>query len=216
MSSSIFSTNIGRAAQLFAGLGLLAVVAPSSAAQAQSCRLDYQRAESATALGASNALGIEQLSLSTNQQQGFITDAKYETTRGTPTVRYGSHLRSAVNRGAEPVALGLVGPAAIAFASAPGAHVAQAMGGAAGGIVMGGAAGGVVMGGLSGGVVQGGLSGGIEGDRSVQGSWILLQPGERIDNLRHDLAVVACGESNAIVRAVTDVLRRASAGSSTR
>lgn len=201
MSSSSFRAAQRRVVQMLTAAGTLAVVTPVAVVHAQSCRLDYQRAESESGtLGSSAAaLGVEQLSLGTNQQQGFVTDWKYETMRGTAAVRYGSHLRAAVNRGTEPIALALVGQAVNGFASAVGSDVARAMGGGSGGVV-----------------AMGGLSGGVVNDRGRSTSWILLQAGERADNLRHDLAGVACGGSNLTVRAVTDVLLRAPSGSGSR
>jgi len=198
MSPSFIRTAPRRLVQLLAATGTLAVVSPVTVARAQSCHLDYQRAgsESGTLGNSSSVLGVEQLSLGANQQQSFVTDWKYETTRGTNAVRYGSHLRAAANRGTELVALALVGQAVNGFASAAGPAVVNAMGAVSGGVV-----------------VSGGLSGGVVNDRGSTTSWILLQAGERVDQLQHDLAAVACGGSNATVRAVTDVLLRAPSGS---
>lgn len=183
-----------RAAQLIAAIGSLGA---SASVGAQACRLDYQRADSPMAtLGSSTTvLGVEQLALTAGQQQGFITDWRYEKTRGTSAARYGSHLRSAVNRGTEAVSLALVGKSVNGFASAPGGDVVQ------------------VMGGLSGGVVNDRGTGSVAGSVAAQGgSWILLQPGDRAENLQHDLAAVACGGTNTIVRAVSGVLLRAPSG----
>jgi hypothetical protein len=186
------SSQFLRAAQLLTAIGSLG----ASTVGAQACRLDYQRAESETAtLGSASVLGVEQLALAANQQQGFITDWKYGTTRATSTVHYGSHLRSAVNRGTEAVSLALVGKSVNGFASASGGDVVQ------------------VMGGLSGGVVNDRGTASLAGSVAAQrGNWILLQPGERAEHLQHDLAAVACGGTNVIVRAVSDVLLRAPSG----
>jgi hypothetical protein len=182
-----------RAAKLLTAVGSLGI---SASVGAQACRLDYQRADSPTAtLGSTTTLGVEQIALSAGQQQGFITDWKYETARGSSAARYGSHVRSAVNRGTEAVSLALVGKSVNGFASAPGGDVVQ------------------VMGGLSGGVVNDRGTGNVAGTVATQGgSWILLQPGDRAENLQHDLAAVACGGTNTIVRAVSGVLLRAPAG----
>lgn len=194
MSSPFPRAALRHAVQLIAGIGLLGIVTPATPANAQGCRLEYQRAPSATAAYGAT-LGVEHMYLGANQQQELITDWKYESARGTGVVRYGSHLRSAINQGAEPIALGLLGPAVGGLAIAPGSDVAHAIGGVSGGVT-----------------VTGGLSGGVVNDRANNRSWILLQAGERASDLQHDLAAAACGSSNPIVRAVTDVLLRAPSG----
>jgi hypothetical protein len=190
------------ALQTFALSASLGIAATASA---QSCRLDYQRALSPAAPPkTAGMLGFEQLVLGANQQQQFVTDQRFASTLASGTVHYGSNVRTVVNSGTEPLSLALLGNPSPALPSAPGIDVAQATGGLSGGVVQGGVSGGVVLGGLSGGVV--------ERVSAQNGSWILLQPGARASELHYDLAAVACGGTNGIVRGVTAVLLRAPSG----
>lgn len=190
------------ALQTFAVSATLGVTA---IANAQSCRLEYQRALSPAApANSAGMLGLEQLVLGANQQQQFVTDQRFASMLASGAVHYGSNVRTVMNTGTEPLSLALIGKPTPALPSAPGIDVAHAMGGLSGGVVQGGVSGGVVLGGVSGGVV--------ERISAQNGIWILLQPGARASDLRYDLAAVACGGSNALVRGVTAVLLRAPSG----
>lgn len=80
-------------------------------ASAQSCTLEYRRADNMWApKGQPTASpGIETLTMAKGTGRVFVTDWKYEKMRNDGTTYYGSHLRIAVNRGTIPVRLFLVG-----------------------------------------------------------------------------------------------------------
>ena len=88
-------------------LALAVLAAPGSAA-AQSCTLDYQRADNMWAAWgrADGNLGVESVTVPVGQTKVFVTDWKYEKQRNDGTNFYGSHLRIATNRG--PTAVRLV------------------------------------------------------------------------------------------------------------
>jgi hypothetical protein len=82
----------------------LVVLVPARAVRAQSCVLEYQRADNMwAAFGRPDgALGTETITLAPGQSRVFVTDWKYEKTRNDGTNFYGSHLRVATNKGEIP------------------------------------------------------------------------------------------------------------------
>ena len=91
-----------RSRKLFLGLGLMLVVTvPGRTIAAQSCALEYSRADNMWAGWGSpgGSLGAETITLEPGQKRVFVTDWAYEKKRNDGTNYYGSHLRYAVNRG---------------------------------------------------------------------------------------------------------------------
>ena len=84
---------------------LLVLAAPPRALHAQSCVLEYQRADNMwAAFGRPDgALGVETITLAPGTARVFVTDWKYEKTRNDGTNYYGSHGRTHHNRGTRPV-----------------------------------------------------------------------------------------------------------------
>jgi hypothetical protein len=82
-------------------------VVVSHPASAQSCTLEYRRADNMWApVGQPSAsLGVETVSVAKGSFRDFVTDWKYEKLRNNGTTYYGSHLRIATNRGTTPVRL---------------------------------------------------------------------------------------------------------------
>jgi len=96
---------------VFLGLGLLlTLVMPARAIAAQSCTLEYYRADNMWATWGAGNLGAETLTLQPGQNRVFATDWAYEKQRNDGTKYYGSHLRIAMNRGAVPVRVNVRGP----------------------------------------------------------------------------------------------------------
>jgi hypothetical protein len=91
---------------------LLALTLPARAISAQSCVLEYHRANTMWAGWGSPSgdLPTENISLNAGQKKVFTTDWAYEKQRNDGTNYYGSHLRYAVNRGTSPVRVSLRGP----------------------------------------------------------------------------------------------------------
>ena len=82
------------------GLGLLLSLAiPARAIAAQSCTLQYYRADNMWATWGTGNLWAETLTLQAGQNRVFATDWAYEKRRNDGTNYYGSHLRLAVNSG---------------------------------------------------------------------------------------------------------------------
>lgn len=93
------------------GLGLmLTLTVPAGAIAAQSCTLEYRRADNMWATWGTGNMGAESVTLQPGQKKVFTTDWAYEKQRNDGTNYYGSHLRYAVNRGAVPVRVSLRGP----------------------------------------------------------------------------------------------------------
>lgn len=93
------------------GLGLmLALAMPAGAVAAQSCKLEYYRADNMWATWGAGNLGAETLTLEPGQKRVFATDWAYEKKRNDGTNYYGSHLRVAVNSGTVPVRVDVRGP----------------------------------------------------------------------------------------------------------
>jgi hypothetical protein len=98
-----------------AGLALAALAFAGTAASqekpkvdpAQTCTLDYQRADNMWAGEGqpSASLGTETISLPASQTKAFVADWKYEKLRNDGTTYYGSHMRVATNRGQRAVNL---------------------------------------------------------------------------------------------------------------
>ena len=83
-----------------------AVTAPASApAAAQSCTLEYQRADNMWAGQGKPNLPAETITLEVTQKRALVTDWRYEKQLNDGTTYYGSHLRVATNRGDRPVKL---------------------------------------------------------------------------------------------------------------
>lgn len=84
---------------------MLLLCAFSSAALAQECRIEYQRADNMWAgLGRPDgALGTETLTLKPGERKVLITDWKYEKQKNDGTNYYGSHVRIMRNAGQRPV-----------------------------------------------------------------------------------------------------------------
>ena len=89
----------------------LVLLIPARTMSAQSCTLEYQRADNMWAPKGepSPSLGVETLTLAKGQGKEFLTDWKYEKLRNNGTTYYGSHLRVATNRGTISVRLFTVG-----------------------------------------------------------------------------------------------------------
>ncbi len=87
---------------------LLATAAP---ALAQTCTLEYQRADNMwAAVGRPDGpLGKESLTLQPGQKKVFITDWKYEKQRNDGENYYGSHTRIVTNTGKRPMVVDLKG-----------------------------------------------------------------------------------------------------------
>ena len=83
----------------------------SRSASAQSCTLEYRRADNMWAPKGqpSPALGVETVTFAKGTGRTFDTDWKYEKLRNDGTNYYGSHLRIATNRGTIPVRLFTIG-----------------------------------------------------------------------------------------------------------
>jgi hypothetical protein len=83
----------------------LVVLVPAHALRAQSCTLEYQRADNMWAAYGrpDGALGKEAIALSMGGTKVFATDWKYEKKRNDGTNFFGSHLRIATNTGTVPV-----------------------------------------------------------------------------------------------------------------
>lgn len=95
------------------GLGLtLALTVSAGRIGAQSCTLEYRRADNMwPGWGSlSGALGAETITLQPGQKKVFSTEWSYEKQRNDGTNYYGSHLRYAVNRGTSKVHIRLRGP----------------------------------------------------------------------------------------------------------
>ena len=96
------------------GWSLLAVLAFSvtatQVASAQSCTLEYQRADNMwAAFGRPDgALGKETVAVAMGTTKVLATDWKYEKKRNDGVNYYGSHLRVAKNTGASPVQIVIV------------------------------------------------------------------------------------------------------------
>lgn len=89
---------------------LLALTVPARAIAAQSCTLEYRRADNMWAGWGGGNMSAETVTLQPGQKRVFATDWAYEKQRNDGTNYYGSHLRYAVNRGAVPVQVRLRGP----------------------------------------------------------------------------------------------------------
>lgn len=93
------------------GLGLMvAMTLPAGAMVAQSCTLEYSRANNMWETWGRGNLGAETITLQSGQRKSFTTDWAYEKQRNDGTNYYGSHLRLAVNRGAVPIQVSVRGP----------------------------------------------------------------------------------------------------------
>ena len=94
-------------------LAAAASLVSASSAAAQSCTLEYQRADNMwAAFGRPDGgLGVESITLPVGQMKVFVTDWKYEKKRNDGSNYYGSHLRVINNRGQRPVRLLLRGSA---------------------------------------------------------------------------------------------------------
>lgn len=79
----------------------LVLLLPAHTLAAQSCVLQYQRADNMwAAFGRPDGnLGTETITLAPGTSRVFVTDWKYEKTRNDGTNFYGSHLRAATNTG---------------------------------------------------------------------------------------------------------------------
>jgi hypothetical protein len=94
-------------------LVLLVLLLPARTLAAQSCVLEYQRADNMwAAFGRPDgALGTETITLAPGTSRVFVTDWKYEKKRNDGTNYYGSHLRVATNKGEIPATLEVVSAA---------------------------------------------------------------------------------------------------------
>ena len=96
----------------FIGAAAIALVllVPVHTLAAQSCVLEYQRADNMwAAFGRPDgALGTETITLAPGTSRVFVTDWKYEKTRNDGTNYYGSHLRIATNKGQIPATVEVV------------------------------------------------------------------------------------------------------------
>jgi hypothetical protein len=83
------------------------LLASASTVAAQTCTLEYQRADNmwAAAGRADGPLGKETLTLQAGQTKVFTTDWKYEKRRNDGTNYYGSHTRIVTNTGKRPLKL---------------------------------------------------------------------------------------------------------------
>lgn len=91
-------------------LGLVVLLVSARSAPAQSCTIEYQRADNMwAALGRPDgALGKETVTVAPAATKVFATDWKYEKKRNDGTNYYGSHLRLVTNSGRNPVQLVIV------------------------------------------------------------------------------------------------------------
>jgi hypothetical protein len=97
--------------KLLLGLGLMvAVTVPAGAMVAQSCTLEYFRANNMWDTWGRGNLGAETITLQSGQRKSFTTDWAYEKLRNDGTSYYGSHLRRAVNRGTVGIQVRVRGP----------------------------------------------------------------------------------------------------------
>ena len=97
--------HLARRWSLYALVPLFALAGRS--ASAQSCTLEYRRADNmwAPAGQPSPSLGVESVTVAKGQARSFLTDWKFEKLRNDGTTYYGSHFRVATNRGTTPVRL---------------------------------------------------------------------------------------------------------------
>ena len=97
--------HLSRPSSMLALITLCTLAGPS--ASAQSCTLEYRRADNMWAPKGepSPSLGTESLTLAKGTGKDFLTDWKYEKMRNDGTIYYGSHLRVATNRGTIPMRL---------------------------------------------------------------------------------------------------------------
>src|SRR3954447_17695445 len=88
----------------------LILLVPARTLTAQSCVLEYQRADNMwAAFGRPDgALGKETITLAPGASRVFVTDWKYEKPRNDGTNFYGSHLRVARNTGSIAAAVEVV------------------------------------------------------------------------------------------------------------
>jgi len=88
----------------------LVIFVPARTLRAQSCVLEYQRADNMwAAFGRPDGnLGTETITLAPGASRVFVTDWKYEKTRNDGTNFYGSHLRVATNKGDIPAQVEVV------------------------------------------------------------------------------------------------------------
>jgi hypothetical protein len=100
-----------RSYPLHLGLGLMVTLTvPAGSVVAQSCTLEYSRANNMWESWGRGNLGGETITLQAGQRKSFTTDWAYEKQRNDGTSYYGSHLRRAVNRGAVAVQVRVRGP----------------------------------------------------------------------------------------------------------
>ena len=95
------------------GASLLALATAAAPAAAQSCTLQYQRADNMwAAFGRPDGnLGTETITLQPGQTKVFVTDWKYEKKVNDGSNYYGSHLRVMTNAGQRRVRVLLRGSA---------------------------------------------------------------------------------------------------------
>ena len=102
-----------RSRQLTLGLGLMvALTVPAGAIAAQSCTLEYYRADNMWADWgrADGNLGAETITLRPGETKVFNAEWANEKQRNAGTTYYGAHLRRAINRGSTPVHMRVGGP----------------------------------------------------------------------------------------------------------
>ena len=99
--------------RLLPTIALLLLCADAHPLSAQSCTLEYQRADNMWAdVGRPDgALGKESIGLPMGAKKVLATDWKYEKKRNDGTNYYGSHLRIVTNKGTTPVEIVLAGGA---------------------------------------------------------------------------------------------------------
>ena len=97
--------SISRPLRRALALSAFASLAAAAPAAAQSCTLEYQRADNMWAgFGRPDGnLGVETITLAAGQTKVFVTDWKYEKQRNDGSNYYGSHLRVMTNKGQRPV-----------------------------------------------------------------------------------------------------------------
>jgi hypothetical protein len=100
-----------RSVRAGAALAALLLAATAHSAAAQQCKLEYRRADNMwAAFGRPDGnLGTENVVVSGNNRRVFVTDWKYEKATNDGTNFYGSHLRTATNRGATRLIIEVVG-----------------------------------------------------------------------------------------------------------
>ena len=110
VTSSIMPANHPRLPAFLALLALFLLARPLSA---QSCTLEYQRADNMwAAFGRPDGqLGKETVAVAMGATKVLATDWKYEKKRNDGANYYGSHLRIATNRGTTPVQVVIVSAA---------------------------------------------------------------------------------------------------------